>query len=464
MKKNNLLIINFLIILFSSTSCKTLQIEKPNESYLPSSLTPALSEIPLQVEIDLKKLEVALNSKMNGLIYEGSNISNQDLSLKIWKAQNFSFTVNNNVIEYQVPLKIWSRFAWQIQKFGFTVSDHYEASGSIALGFKTTIGIDKYWRLVSHTTTTGYRWIETPKLSLIGITVPVTPIANLALSQSQQYITAQIDKTLAQSVDLKKYVSLVWTEVQKPRLLSADNNLWMRVTPKEIYVSPLTTVANRLKIAVALTGQIESFMGAQPPTNPEVKLPDFNYVAHTPQAFNLNVATDVTFAKISEMANQELLNKTFKQGNKTITIKSLSIYGSNGKAVFVADVTGSLKGRIYFTGIMSFNPDKQTVEISQPAFDINTQNALVKSASWLLHGMILKQISPYLSYSVKSYLDQMKADANKMLANYPVYQGISLQGKLSNIAVQQISLVPGAVRIQANIEGNIAMQMQDFKF
>ena len=88
------------------TSCKTLQVEKPRESYLPSSLEPSLSEFPLQVEIDVKKLESTVNKSLQGLLYEGNQLNNQDLSVKVWKSSDFRFTVNNNVIEYKVP-SLW---------------------------------------------------------------------------------------------------------------------------------------------------------------------------------------------------------------------------------------------------------------------------------------------------------------------------------------------------------------------
>src|ERR1035437_2175336 len=177
------------------TSCKTMQIEKPKESYLPSNLSPALSELPLQVELDVKKLEASINKKMNGLIFDGSNLSNKDLSVKVWKVQNFTFTINNNVIEYRVPLKVWTRFAWQVEKFGYAVGDHYEATGSIALTYKTTISLDKNWKLVAKTASSGYEWIEAPKLNVVGVTVPVTPIASLALSRCDQLISTQIDRS-----------------------------------------------------------------------------------------------------------------------------------------------------------------------------------------------------------------------------------------------------------------------------
>ena len=462
MKKLNIILsIAFAALLFSS--CKTMQIEKPKESYLPSNISPAISELPLQVELDVKKLETSINKKMNGLIFQGSKISGKDLDVKVWKAQNFTFTIKNNVIEYRVPLKVWTRFAWKVEKFGYSIGDHYEATGSIALTYRTTINIDKNWKFVAKTASSGYEWIETPKLNVVGVVVPVTPVASLALSSCDKLISDQIDKILAESIDMKKYISQAWDIVQKPVQVNAENNLWIRIAPKDLYVAPFTTTGNKLNLAIALYAQIESFMGAEPTTKELTALPAFKYVNHPAQQFNLNVGADVTFAKISEMAKKELLNKTFTEGTKTITITDLSIFGNEGRAIFVVDVIGSLKGRVYFTGNMDYDPIKMAIEITEPQFELKTQNALLKSASWLLHGLILKKIAPYLTYPVKDNLDKVKTEVNQMLGNYPVYNGVILQGKLNSLCVTNLSLVPGAVRIQANVKGNIALKVQDIK-
>jgi len=423
-----------------------------------------ISELPLQVELDVKKLETAINNKMKGLLYDGTKISNKDLSVKIWKSQDFTFTINNNVIEYRIPLKIWSRFAWKMEKFGLAVGDDYEATGSIALVYKTTIRIDKNWKLVSKTASSGYQWIETPKLNMAGVNVPVTPIANLALSRCDKLISEQIDKSLAEATDLKKYITQAWMEVQKPIQVNSENDVWIRISPKELYLSPFTNNGDKLNLSIALHAQIESFIGSKPAANAQFALPQLKYINRPAQQFNLNIGADITFDKISEMAKKELLNKTFKEGKKSITITDLSIFGSEGKAIFVADVIGSLKGRIFFSGNMIYNPAKMAVEISEPEFSVKTKNTLVKSANWLLHGVILKKIMPYLTYPVKNDLEKMKTDANSLLSNYQVYDGITLQGKLNNIQVTNLSLIPGALRIQANIKGNVALKVQELKF
>ena len=462
MRKNNVLLIITLLTI-SISSCKTLDINAPKESYLPTNLAPANSEFPLQAEIDIKQLETTVNKKLTGLLYEGKNINNQDLSIKVWKAQNFTFTVKNNVIEYQVPLKIWSRFAWTIEKFGFSIGDHYEATGSIVLSFKTTISIDKNWKLVAKTTSSGYQWIETPKLNVIGTTVPVTPMADFALAKSSTLITDQIDQALAQMVELKKYVQMAWTEIQKPMQVNSENNLWLRITPKEMCVAPFTTSGDKFYIGMAMNAQIESFMGTEPKANNAVVLPPLKNVPTISKEFNLNVAADVTFDKITELTRQQLVNKTFSEGKKSITITDISIYGSAGKAVFSADVKGSIKGRIYFTGNLVYNTEKMTIEIQNPQFDLNTKDALLKSTEWLLHGIILNKLKPYLSYPVKSYIDDMKTEANTMLKNYQVYDGIALNGTISTITVNSLDLVSGAVRINANAKGNVSLNISDLK-
>ena len=80
-----------------------------------------------------------------------------------------------------------------------------------------------------------------------------------------------------------------------------------------------------------------------------------------------------------------------------------------------------------------------------------------------MHGVILKKIAPFLTYPVKADIDKMKNEVNQMLSNYPIYNGITLQGKLNNLSVTSLSLVPGAVRIQANVKGSVALKVQDLK-
>ncbi|MEN6444449.1 MAG: DUF4403 family protein, partial [Candidatus Cloacimonas sp.] len=109
-------------------------------------------------------------------------------------------------------------------------------------------------------------------------------------------------------------------------------------------------------------------------------------------------------------------------------------------------------------------PEKNALEVSEPEFDVKTRSALVKSANWLLHGMILKKIMPYLSYPLTADLESAKTEANKMIADYPLYEGINIKGRLDSLGVTSVNMVPGAVRIQANLKGNVAIKIDGLHF
>jgi hypothetical protein len=313
---------------------------------------------------------------------------------------------------------------------------------------------------VAKTVSTGFQWIETPKINVMGVAVPVTPIANYALKESQQLITEQIDNALAQYVNLKLYAGMAWKEMQKPMQLSEEHNVWLKLTPTDVNLSPFETQGQVLKVTLSLQSLIESYMGAKPEAGKPVALPAFRMVKQKPQEFNLNIAADATYEKISDVARAQLINKTFEQGKKKITITGLSVFGSEGRAMFVCDVIGSIKGRIYFSGNMVYNPEKVAVEVQNPEFDVKTKDVLVKSAGWLLNGMIIKMITPYLTYPVKAELDSLKAEANKTLASYKVYEGVTLTGKLNTLTVTGLDLVPGALRLNANVKGNVALKVE----
>jgi PBP1b-binding outer membrane lipoprotein LpoB len=63
MRTTKIILLLLAIILLISSCKTTTQIEKPKESYLPSALSPAMSEFPLQISVDIKKLEAKINKK-----------------------------------------------------------------------------------------------------------------------------------------------------------------------------------------------------------------------------------------------------------------------------------------------------------------------------------------------------------------------------------------------------------------
>lgn len=450
----------FLFIYIINACSPMLQSEKPVENYTPTPTNVVSSDIPLSIELDVKKLETSLNKSLQGLIYEGDSVGSNNLSVKVWKVQDFSFNVTNNYIEYKLPLKVSAKYSWSINKLGIKLSDSYTANGTILLNYRTGIFINRDWKLFARTESLGYQWIETPKIEIAGYTLPIKRVADLALNKSSESITKQIDNSFSKMVSLKSYIKDAWNKLSTPFLILPENQLWIKITPSNLYVSPFTSSKNILKLKISLESKIESIVGAQPIILQDfLILPEFNQIVRPDKPFNLNISTDITYNQISTLVKSQIINKTFTEGKRSITITDLNIFGSNGKMVVGANVTGSINGTIYFNGRLVYNQSNSSIEFAEPEFDIKTKNLLLKSADWLLHGLILKKITPYLTYSIKDNLEEVKREANKNLSLYSITDGITISGSLTDLSVNSIDLIPGAVRVTSNLKGNIYLNI-----
>ncbi len=462
-RRGIILWVAYLLTLLIAGSCgSALKIEGPPESYTPEAFLPSPSVLPIVAEIDLKGLERSVNRRFEGLLYENTGEEKKDLEIKVWKAGNFSVFANNDEISYRIPLKIWSRFSWKVEKFGLSISDKYEATGSLALIYKTKFNVDSEWNLKTRTTSAGYNWIESPKMSIAGVSIPVKPIADFALSKTERQITREIDKSIAESFNLREYVEGFWNYLQEPVQVDSTFDVWVKITPAGIALSPIGSASGKLLIPVTFTGEVESIAGDSIKVSSPVALPPLGKNQDNPGKFNINVKADVTFSQITKAAMMQLAGMEFKEGGKSILVKGLNLYSSSGKAVLEMDVEGSLKGRLYLTGELVYNPDSLSVSVINPEFDVKTRNALVKSANWLLHGMLLRKLQPYLTYKIDSLLEDVRLETDNMLKKYSLMEGVYLMGNLHAVKVTNISMIPGAVRINASLSGDVKIITTDF--
>ena len=455
--------LSVILILFLAGSCgSALKIEGPQESYTPAAFVSSPSTLPIVAEIDVRGLEKSINKRFDGLLYEDAGSNTKDLEIKVWKAGNFSVFADNDEITYRIPLKIWSRFSWKLEKFGLSISDKYDVTGSLALVYKTKVDVDNNWNLMTKTTSSGYSWIEAPRLNVAGVNIPVKSIADFALSRTDRMITGQIDKTISESFNLRSYVEEFWRDVQEPVRADSTFDVWVKITPADITLSPFSSSSGKMRIPITFTGEVMTIAGDSIQYDTPAPLPQLVKSPSKPEKFNINLKADVTFEQITKAAMQQLSGMEFREGGKSIIVKDMKLYSSSGKAVLAMDVEGSLKGRIFLTGNMVYNPDSLSVSIQNADFDIRTRNALVKSANWLLHGMLLRKLQPYLSYNIEPILEDVRVEADNMLKKYSLMEGVFLDGNLDAIKVTHIEMIPGAVRVITGLTGDIKIVTTEF--
>ena len=446
------------LAMISITSCKSLKVTRPEEAYVAPDYTPKPSVINVPFYLDMQDIQNMVNKKISGLIYEDNSLednNNDNIMVKAWKKEDFIIKYENNQLVYRIPLKLWIKAGWKVSKLGITLSDYRELNAEIALKFKTTFFVNKDWSVTTFTATDGYEWLSTPVIKIGPVDVPITAIANTILNKNKSTIRSEIDKAIKQNLSLRKYIQDIWVNLQKPIKLNNEYNLWLKLNPQEISSTPIFSQNNQIKISLGIKSIIESYMGDEPKTIPNKGLPDYNLVKSLDNNFSINLLSDISYKSVDTLAKQFLKGKTFTQDKKAITVTDIKVYGSNNKMVIGTTLKGSINGIIYFTGKPVFDSATSSLKVIDLDFDLETKNALLKTASWLLHNKLKKMIEQNLIFPIGDKLEDSKKLINKEITHNQLTKNILLNGNLNNLAIENIFLTPESIKIATIFRGSL---------
>jgi len=450
-------------ILLQSCSSTRLQTEKPPETYTPFSFVPAPSTISLPVEMKVTAIEALLNRQFSGLIYADTSLDNNggdNIMVKAWKKENIKLSFEKGQFIYRVPLKLWIKAGWKIEQFGLSISDYRELNAEIALKFHTSVVVNKDWSVTTFTTSDGYEWISKPTLKIGPVELPITFIANMIIKYNMKTINSAIDSGLTQSLDLKTPATQAWIELQKPMLLSEEYGLWFRASPKSISATPITGGNGIIKHNSSIQAVTECFTGKEPPVLINSKLPELGTAATLTDEFIANVVSYIRYEYLDSVTRNMLINTSYAFGKKNITITDVSVYGNENKMIIATDVTGSINGKLYFSGLPIYRDADSSIILKDMQFSIQTKNVLLKTAAWLANSGIEKVIGKKMSYPIGVELRETYDLLVENLKKYDLGEGFIMTGSLTGIEVQQPVLAPAGIIAPVSIKGKLAIKME----
>ena len=131
MKIFNLVILTTCIATLLSACGTTSKIAalKPEPSYATDIVyDKQISYANIPLEIQVADLQNQTNTHLSGLIYEDANLEDDKVMLKVWKEAPIIIREANGRLAMELPLKIWAKVKYGIDKFGFSVYDTREVN------------------------------------------------------------------------------------------------------------------------------------------------------------------------------------------------------------------------------------------------------------------------------------------------------------------------------------------------
>lgn len=437
-----------IILLFSIlfSSCSTNQkIEslKP----LPSNDVPMVfktktSFVNMPLEISLKEIESQLNKTLNGQIYDDTNLEDDKTEMKIWKTAPIKLIEKDGKIQSVLPLKIWAKFKYGTDFMGLNDTREVNLNGTIILLSDVKLS---NWKMTTNSKIEDFMWIESPTILVAGKKIPITYIINPTLSIFKSTVSRKIDEAIEKSCDFKPYVLDVLNTMSLPFLTSEQYQTWFKLIPVEVYVTDAVLGKNKINMDLGLKCNMQTMVGVKPKNSFERNAIQFKTVAKVPEKVTANIAAISTYDSASKIISSNFQGKEFASGSKKIVVQKVELWQKDGKIIIALDMTGSINGSIYLSGIPNYNAATKEIYFNQMDYVLNTKGMLTKTANWLLQGIILKKIQENCRYSIKENLEEGKKSLLPYLNNYSPMKGVFVNGTLNEFEFEKVEVTDKAM-------------------
>lgn len=432
-----------LVVLNSCSTAQKIETLKP----LPSDNSPMVyksstSFVSMPLEISLKEIEHQLNKTLNGQIYDDSNLQDDNTEMKIWKTAPIKIIEKNGKIQTTLPLKIWSKFKYGTNFMGLNDTKEINLNGTITLISDVKLS---NFKMNTVSKIEDFEWSESPTITVAGKNVPITYIINPTLSIFKSKMAKKIDEAINETSDFKPYVLDVLEKMSTPFQTSEQYQTWFKLIPIEVYVTDAILNKTKINMNLGLKCNMETMVGMQPKNTFDRTKIAFKPVVNVPDKVTANIAAISTYDSASKIITANFKGKEFASGNRKIVVQNVSLWQKDGKIIIALDMSGTINGTIYLSGIPNYNSITKEIYFDQMDYVLNTKSLLTKTANWLMQGTILRKIQENCRYSIKSNLDEGKKSMLPYLSNYSPMKGVFVNGTMNDFEFEKIELTNKAM-------------------
>jgi hypothetical protein len=457
-------VLNVLLSCSTAQKLETLKPEPDDASPLVYESNPSFINLPISVK--LHDIENQTNSILNGLIYEDNNIEDDDIEMKIWKQapvkiQNDPSSPDKK-IKTVLPLKATVKYRIGTKKLGVELYDvrEFNLNGVITLSSEATL---TNWKLNTKTEFKSLDWKESPTMMVFGKNMPITYLVNPAISIFKSKIEKSIDGAIEKSMDFKPNVLSALEKICTPFQMSDTYESWLRIVPVEVYSTTAKLKNDQFLLEMGMKCNMETIVGKQPESKFNANKIVLKPVTKIPNQIAANIAAISTYADASKIMTQNFSNQEFGSGSKKVTVKNVAIWHKDDKMVIALDVLGSVNGTIYLTGFPQYNPQTKEIYFDKLDYVLDTKSKLMRTASWLAQGFIIRKMEESCRYSIQPNLEEGKKSMAAYLKNYSPMPGVFVNGKMEDIQFDKIQLTNQAIIAFIKINGTVNVSVDGLK-
>ncbi len=453
-----------LLLIFS---CQKAVVITPPEFGATEKAAPVRepSYISIPVGLSYQTIRDAVTKNLGTTLYvDDSFTDNGEDNIKIKVVQTGDLRINGYQDLLKISLPVHVFFTGRYVACDICPEIVKSTDFTMEADFVSKIGLSPSWVLNTQTESKGFSIKKDPYMSLGPMNINIRAVVESVLKKQLGELTKMMDKTIKEQVELKKYAAQAWKELQNPILADSAYKAWLYFAPKEFILSPLRADKDRITIKGALLTDINTKLGEKPAVR-ETPLPGLTLREDIPSGFKIDLLTEIDFDEATRQARLAFKDSTFTvTSKKQVTINDIEVFGRGNDVYIKVRMSGALRAVIYLKGRPAFDQAKQEIYFQNLDYELNTQQALVKTASWLLKSTLKKKMDAAFRYNVKQDLEGAAAAIRSYLSGYNYRNLLEVKGSLGTLTLKEVGSDDRVIRAKFSAEGKATVKILSLNF
>lgn len=434
---SKLLVCFILILLFQDCSRKTIQQINDNEKSAQPVIP--LTTINLPVYFETKDINALVNEQVRLGLKEGIAIE-EGYKLIAQLDGDLSVTASDQKLNFIIPLmiEIFPKSSWT----------NFKAFGKmdLQLGIEFNIFQDQF---LTKSSIDGVLWRATPKLSVLGVKLPVEAVANKFIEKYKNIITSSLDQFINKAVNLQNLKTKIVNGFAKPFYSSDDRIINLFASPSEIGLGPLKVEGEQ--IVFPLVVYMENVIASERPADLDNNL-SFSIRPVAEDHINASVQGRIPMNYLEILVKENVENQSFGSGIAKINVDNISLNGEDKTIKVLMNTRGAFNGKLELSFNPVFKTEQREFKLEEFKLQALEGKKLDKALLSIVKGMAESKVKKEIENLLNELLRDYKNSISSYLDHKEVYSGMILKGQLSNWNISDIKMVNQILFFNVNTE------------
>lgn len=382
---------------------------------MPDLTWPALksSSLYFNISLPVQELDRLISQEVEKNLSQGLN-PEDGYRIEIGLEDHLHFTVSDFEVSYNTPL--------HLKIFPFRSTKLF-AEGSINLDFNTALNLE-HGVLITRTLLVNHRWISTPKLTILGLRIPIESISDKILKRFNQQIVAAVDSSLMQSLDIPALKSQARNFFNQP-VYTYDTTIMFYVQPLRFAVYALRNEGDRIIIpmSVNLKALCSDMRRLQ---MDDSLLIDFEKFWRQESDFNMQIHLSQTY--LNRLIKASVEGEQFGSGVTKVTVHKVDYHGYLREIGVRLTTSGAYKGDMEIRFVPAFDNVRNKIYLENLVLLPQTTHGLSKTLLDVFRALAENQLKKSLEESLNGLLQEYQVMVLDLLNTTYLENQVQLEG------------------------------------